>query len=310
MEPDYYKYTRDGIRRELTSLSKNAVKVLLETRHLYQSVNFLPELKALAEEERKWFEKETNQIAFHLDNNRVDLLTCARSPWYVFADDAERAEFSLEGHNDAHVVFTLPRITTSCSFCGNFDSVHLPVSANDCSEDVQFLDQGYFHLGKPQSFAFTFSCQSCPENSPTMLTYMVTRKSQKVTLTGRSEFEFVDVPKCIPKEEKKFFSDAIISKNAGKPLAALFYLRTFVEQYLRRITDESGKSDGIRLAETYHSMLDEDFPSKFRCMRTVYEDLSAKIHAAEDDLETFEKCHDALVKHFNMLAMMPIKPEE
>jgi hypothetical protein len=138
----------------------------------------------------------------------------------------------------------------------------------------------------------------------------VKREGQKVTLTGRSEFEVVDVPKCIPKEERKFFSDAVISKNAGKPLAALFYLRTFVEQYLRRITGETSKSDGIRLAETYHSMLQDDFPPQFRCMKTVYEDLSVKIHAAEDDLETFEKCHDALVKHFNILAMMPIRPKE
>jgi hypothetical protein len=203
----------------------------------------------------------------------------------------------------------MPKIVTSCSFCGTENAAHVPElggNGNFCNVTPCFTFKGSSH----EVYSLAYCCQSCAEEDQTRLVFTVSRKSMSFTLTGRSQFEVVDVPKNIPKVEKKFFSDAIISKNAGKPLAALFYLRTFVEQYLRRITRETGKSDGIRLAETYHSMLDDDFPSKFRCMKTVYEDLSAKIHAAEDDLETFDNCHDALVKHFNILEMMPIKPKE
>ncbi|MGZ0655632.1 hypothetical protein ACWPKS_08490 [Coraliomargarita sp. W4R72] len=298
---------------EYQRLAREALCELVSSKHLYQNVSFQDEWEKTQKhsnlcKEGGIFVKNTD------DSDAVRQIEA--NQWRLFADKSKHDIAKLKDDTMRLLMalqqtsIILPKIQTTCSFCRKVDAAHVPTTLDQSEYEGSVFFNTSGKDKKIQIFTFGYQCQHCPEGKASLLCFMVTRVGQKLTLTGRSEFEVVDVPKSIPKVEKRFFSDAIISKNAGKPLAALFYLRTFVEQYLRRITGETGKSDGIRLTEAYHSMLQDDFPIKFRSMKTVYDDLSAKIHAAEDDLETFEKCHDALVKHFNILEMMPIKPSE
>lgn len=80
-----------------------------------------------------------------------------------------------------------------------------------------------------------------------------------------------------------------------------------MEQYLRRITGISETTTpGDVLAEEYHELLPDEFPSKFKCMKDVYRDLSGKIHTANPCQQTFNECHEKLLKHFDQLRLMPI----
>ena len=50
----------------------------------------------------------------------------------------------------------------------------------------------------------------------------------KISLNGRSPMEATNVPDYLPKDQKKYFSDALIAYNSGQILAGIFLLRIFV----------------------------------------------------------------------------------
>jgi hypothetical protein len=52
-------------------------------------------------------------------------------------------------------------------------------------------------------------------------------------LSGRAPIEHVLVPNVIPKNAAGFFKDALIAYQSGQTLAALFLLRTLIEQWLK-----------------------------------------------------------------------------
>jgi len=82
-----------------------------------------------------------------------------------------------------------------------------------------------------QTVALIYQCQRC-ESIPTA--FLVKRAGHDLFLEGRSPIEHIELPKFIPKQEEKWFRDAVIAFQTGKILAALFYLRTFIEQFARR----------------------------------------------------------------------------
>jgi hypothetical protein len=81
-----------------------------------------------------------------------------------------------------------------------------------------------------QIFFLAYECQSC-KSFPEV--FMIRREKMKLTPSGRTPIEKVEIPKFIPKAQREFFSDAIIAFNSGQILAGKFLLRTFVEQYVR-----------------------------------------------------------------------------
>lgn len=60
----------------------------------------------------------------------------------------------------------------------------------------------------------------------------------------------VEVPKDLPKAQKKYFSDAIDAHNSGQTLAGLFFLMTFIEQYTS-CGDYTWLNDGSILVHPY-----------------------------------------------------------
>jgi hypothetical protein len=112
--------------------------------------------------------------------------------------------------------------------------------------------------------------------------------------------EYVDMPKCIPKEEQNLYRDAIIAAHGGKILAALFYLRVFIEQFARRVIGETGRRFGVELMEEYGKTLPVPQRDTMPSLREWYEKLSAPIHAAKEDARLFEEAKEAILQHFDI----------
>lgn len=118
--------------------------------------------------------------------------------------------------------------------------------------------------------------------------------------------EYVDVPKCIPKEERNLFRDAMIAAHGGKILAALFYLRVFIEQFARRVIGETGRRYGVELMEEYGRTLPVAHRDTMPSLREWYEKLSDPIHAAREDDQLFEAAREAIEQHFEIRRVFKI----
>lgn len=148
-----------------------------------------------------------------------------------------------------------------------------------------------------QMFTLVYQCQRClgkPE------AFLVRRDKWTFYLEGRSPIERVEVPKFVPQKEEHYYSDAVVAFNSGKVLAALFYLRTFVEQFARRITGKAGRATGEEILDAYYESLPANLKSTMPSLREWYENLSVPIHAGRDDAEVFTKAREAIDKHFEI----------
>jgi hypothetical protein len=121
--------------------------------------------------------------------------------------------------------------------------------------------------------------------------------------------EYVEVPNYIPKSERDLFRDALIAVHGGKTLAGFFYLRTFIEQFARRLIGETGRRFGDELMEEYGKTLPPDQRDMMPSLREWYGRLSESIHLAKADEVVFEKARDAIEQHFDMRRVFRI-PEE
>lgn len=97
------------------------------------------------------------------------------------------------------------------------------------------------------------------------------------------------VPIYIPKPEQPLYRDAVIAIHAGKTLAALFYLRTFIEQFARRQTLPKGRLTGDELMNAYIETLPKEHRDHMPSLGEWYGKLSEALHAAREDAELFEK---------------------
>lgn len=158
-----------------------------------------------------------------------------------------------------------------------------------------------------QVFLFPYQCQQC-KGPP--IYFLVRRTGLKLTLCGRDPIEEVDVPKFLPKGQRKHFSDALIAHHAGQTLAGLFLLRTFIEQFWRslglRVTPKSKRSTGDELAEAYNQTLPSSFRSQFPSLGDIYGKLSAAIHGADADSILFETAKAEIIEHFDARRLFKI----
>jgi hypothetical protein len=148
-----------------------------------------------------------------------------------------------------------------------------------------------------QLFTLAYQCQRClgrPE------AFLVRRDKWTFFLEGRSPIERVEVPNFVPEKENHYYSDAIVAFNSGKVLAGLFYLRTFVEQFARRVTKKTGRATGEEILDAYYETLPANLKSTMPSLREWYENLSVPIHAGKDDTEVFAKAKEAVDKHFEI----------
>ena len=65
--------------------------------------------------------------------------------------------------------------------------------------------------------------------------------------------EYLELPLHVPRPESHLFRYAIIASQSGKHLASVFYLRSFVEQFARRVTGIVGRETSCLIA-TIHEV--------------------------------------------------------
>jgi hypothetical protein len=149
-----------------------------------------------------------------------------------------------------------------------------------------------------QLFVLVFQCQRC-ESLPAA--FIVKRVGTDLVLEGRSPIEHIELPKFIPKEELKWFRDGVIAFQTGKVLAALFYLRTFIEQFARRKTDTLGyKKTGDEIMSAYADTIPKNLRDTMPSLAEWYDKLSAAIHTATEDAVLFEAAREKIEEHFDI----------
>lgn len=118
--------------------------------------------------------------------------------------------------------------------------------------------------------------------------------------------ERVQIPKYIPKDEARIYRDAIVASQAGKPLAALFYLRSCIEQFARRQTGIVGRVTGEQIMTAYAQTLPPQHRDSMPSLGEWYDKLSDPIHAARDDTAVFEQALDKIEQHFDIRRVFKI----
>jgi hypothetical protein len=122
-----------------------------------------------------------------------------------------------------------------------------------------------------------------------------------LVVEGRSPIEHVELPNFIPKEEKKWFRDALIAFQTGKVLAALFYLRTFIEQFGRRKTNlKDQRKTGDEIMTAYAATLPPNLRDTMPSLGEWYDKVSEALHGAKEDSELFEAARGQIEKHFDI----------
>lgn len=312
------------------------VKELLETKHLYQSVRIdttkiqkmiddadkSPEMKAEEVRLRRLSSVASvssgpgmplkYSIANALNRCRQEMKESERAildNYWQFSTDTwiQRLINSNETLSDSGTNFTLPTISVPCSQC---DAILPPHNSGFIGQEqeiqtVSWLIQKNGQTTICQTFVFPYHCQSCKKEP---LIFLVHRTGTKLMIVGRNHFEKIQIPRTIPQQESKYFSDAVAAYNTGNILAGLFLLRTVVEQYMRRILMVTEKKTGDELADAYASFLDDEFPKqRYPSLKVVYSELSVPLHAANNDADQFVKSREDIEHHFELLKHFPLK---
>lgn len=278
-----------------------ALRSLLETKHVYQRVNI--DVNEVVAAVRARIAKD---LQSHFASVTIGALTTRLIP-----ADQELAIGDRGSGRARAVILPVQNVKTFCTRC---DAVELlaPVWYTDITSE----------LGKPfgksrirreeafssfQLFVLAYQCQRCHGDPEA---FMVRREGWHLILDGRSPMEHVAVPSFIPKTERHLFRDALIAMHGGKNLAALFYLRTFIEQFARRQTGVGGKATGDEIMTAYARTLPEKNRDSMPSLRDLYDQLSEPIHSAREDTELFESAREEIEKHFDIrrVFQIPEKP--
>lgn len=222
----------------------------------------------------KWFMSEP----LELNNNRTDLLLAT------------------------NILFVPPDIKLFCMKCDRIEPFNV-LNGSDLFARVNILnDPVQSKAGVVQIFTLSYLCQSCkaiPE------IFLIRREGSKLTLSGRSPMEHVDVPKVIPKIVAHFYSGAIVAHQSGQTLAGIFLLRTLIEQFAyTKSTNPKTADDAI---DQYMASLPEDFKARFPSFREIYSLLSVDIHSAKGSPDVFEDSRAKIIKHYEARQLFGIQ---
>jgi hypothetical protein len=153
-----------------------------------------------------------------------------------------------------------------------------------------------------QWYNLAYECQQC-RGLP--VRFLVRREGLKLRLCGRDPIEAVPAPRFLPKAQRKFYSDAQIAHHAGQTLAAIFLLRTFIEQFWRsapevqNLMKEQPRTTGDDQGSAYQATLPVEFKDRFPSLSDIYAKLSTAIHEANGDAKLFEDSCQAVEEHFD-----------
>lgn len=285
---------------------QDAIRRLLEGKHLYQSVDVeTDDLIAAAAGAR--YSKPSPSVAgspSRVSTQSMD--THVRSKLKAQIEEGLRKQWefgdSPEGELGMRLVVELPSIEVVCrnKSCRDTKKAHNPVDSGAVWRKGSLRDERQVEV-----YHLVYQCQICRQEP---LVFLVRRKGAKVTLIGRSVIERVDIADYVPRHVAEYYSQALISYQSRFPLAGIAYLRTVVEQHIKQVTGIQGRPTSDELGEAYSKLLNDNFPrSGTASLNTVYEELSEKLHGADADDEQFVKSLDDINKHFRLLQVFPLK---
>jgi len=271
------------LQRAFEQRITQGVKSLLELKHLYQSTRLEYEdlLDALLKRGTTWPVEVAHRFPKLIQAN-----------WKPF-DNSYRGMHHPSGDDWPPISLRPPDVKLFCQTCKRIEAFN-----SISSEDFLRRDQSsgpFVSSGQTiQLFVFSFLCQSC-KSTPEV--FLVRRQGLKLTNSGRSPIEHVDVPSVIPKSVQSFYSGAVVAHQSGQTLAGIFLLRTLIEQWARSKAPP-GQLLADAVLDAYMATLPENFKSQFPSFRDLYGDLSVDIHAAKGDPALFDKARDEIVEHF------------
>jgi hypothetical protein len=283
---------QDETIRRLNIAAGNALKLLLETKHIYQKVEI--EANEVCSEVQGLTEKDHHPF---LVRWRSDFLA---EPMLIASTEQLREVPRTGGLPKIVLTLLLYNVKLFCSRCESseaFAPVWYTELTNEIAKHSSQLRITPGALKGWQIFALMYQCQRCkaaPES------FLVKRDRWNLLLHGRSPMEEVDVPKYIPKKESWLYRDALIAWHGGKTLAAFFYLRSFIEQFARRVTRVTGKVTGDKIMDAYAQTLPASQRDQMPSLREFYDRLSEPIHEAREDEELFKEARVAVEKHFDI----------
>ncbi len=269
------------IRNEAVSSS---LQNLLNNKHLYQSETITS--KALAFKETYGNGKPTEQAISEVELAKKYFFM----PWNFICDT------NNEKPNNDDIV--IPNIETYCHLCKT-RTAFKAISSVESSLHIPAQSE------KRQVHLLSFMCQKC---SITNVDFAITRSGMKLTLVGRSPIETIEAPPFIPKALRKYYSEAVIDRNAGATLQGLFMLRTLLEQYWKSLNlrPNPSRPTGDELGDAYNESLPDDFKQRFPSLREIYAELSKAMHNAQSDNTLFDNSRSKIDEHFDAKRLFKI----
>lgn len=250
-----------------------AFRQLLEEKHLYQRKDIGPLLQTNLEH---WI---ANSQLPPNDELRKHATATLCGAWSIADPSKVRPRVRIHPYDASEIfgISNLPNAKLYCHQCKSTEA-HQPIGIHEFIPLDKIMNKLYQQpLGDAiQIWAFQYQCQLCKDLP---IVFLIRRENSHISIQGRTPMEFVTTPQFIPKEERAFYSGAIIANNSGQVLPAIFMLRVFIEQYCKRKANKSVErsSDAIAI---YMDSLPQDFKSRFPSLNKIYEVLSVTIHNA------------------------------
>ena len=183
-----------------TQLIERAFQELINTKHLYQSVDvdFEPAIKQQAIEILTRRNRDSIGSGIQLNPKKSTIEEVRRE---LFAELDALEWWCGNNGPQGRVCFSVLPVRTLCSVCDDLMPFNL-WAYNDQSGQTTLGSKG------KQVWSFPLQCQGCRSE---VIVFMVRRIGRRIQLVGRSQFEDVKVPSHIPKEHKGFYSQALIA---------------------------------------------------------------------------------------------------
>ncbi len=208
-------------KREIIDEYSRLLKVLLETKHLYQKVTI--NFDAVTTKCRKQAQPQEASHLMYFDKAMSEFAQQMFSPSSSLLTAIQR-----NAPNQLKATLSLKNVKMYCTVCESSE-VYQPVWYTDAANEVLKRTMSGDFLEVPfknnfQLLFLVFQCQRCKSDPEG---FLIRRTGHSLSLDGRSPLEHIALLASIPKQERHLLSDAVVAYNAGKTLAALFYLRYF-----------------------------------------------------------------------------------
>jgi hypothetical protein len=251
------------------------LKLLLETKHLYQSATVELDIWREPKNAQSW------------------KLTAARAEWAVFDADSPAVSYLAKSAYD--ITVHVPDVKLFCHRCERVEAFN-SISRQEFTRRGRYERKPATTNDDIQVFVLSFLCQSC-KGVPEV--FIVRRQGLKLTLCGRAPMEVADVPPAIPRAIRQYYSSALVAHQSGQTLAGLFLLRTLIEQWARSQIGEPAPPRADELMDKYMAILPGNFKSQFPSMRSLYDNISVDIHTAVGSGDLFDSALAEITEHFD-----------